>query len=320
MNEIVPDRSIHHIFIIQFSYFYINTDLPHFSPTTNLAEKRVKMMKEITFKAFAITHEIDLNKIAIHCGIPKKFTWEQPLILRGNILNTILKKNMDETQMVLVFSFGSVVFINQSSSKEIRDFFQFIQTFEPDLDIKNAYRYTDDYSLHIMETESLELTDEYVVVPEYEVFHPELISTVLAKSVALEKTEEQLGKIHDTLETMIDRLEKGKLRIGNKELARTTAKIVRHEYNTLAYIMILDKPDITWSSSTANEFYDRMLEFFELNDRYKILKSKTDILYNIMDGFSTISHSIRGLFVEWIIVSLILFEIVLTLLGIAGWI
>jgi required for meiotic nuclear division protein 1 len=285
-----------------------------------IAEKRVKIMKEFTFKAFAITHEIDLNKIAIHCGIPKKFTWEQPLILRGNILNTILKKNMDETQMVLVFSFGSVVFINQSSSKEITDFFQFIQAFEPDLDIKNAYRYTDDYSLHIKETESLELTDEYVVVPEYEVFHPELISTVLAKSVALEKTEEQLGKIHDTLETMIDRLEKGKLRIGNKELARTTAKIVRHEYNTLAYIMILDKPDITWSSSTANEFYDRMLEFFELNDRYKILKSKTDILYNIMDGFSTISHSIRGLFVEWIIVSLILFEIVLTLLGIAGWI
>ncbi|MDQ7864834.1 hypothetical protein RCO48_38190 [Peribacillus frigoritolerans] len=42
--------------------------------------------------------------------------------------------------------------------------------------------------------------------------------------MALEKTEEQLGKIHDKLEAMIDRLEKGKLRIGNKELARTTAK------------------------------------------------------------------------------------------------
>ena len=117
---------------------------------------------------------------------------------------------------------------------------------------------------------------------------------------------------------MIDRLEKGKLRIGNKELARTTAKIVRHEYNTLAYIMILDKPDITWTSSTAGEFYEKMMEFFELNDRYKILKNKTEILYNIMDGFSTISHSIRGLFVEWVIVILILFEIVLTLLELAG--
>jgi required for meiotic nuclear division protein 1 len=281
-------------------------------------KKRVVNMRDLTFKAFAITNEIDLNKIAVHCGIPKKFTWEEPLILRGEILKSILFKNVDESQMVLVFSFGSIVFINHSTPNEITAFLNYLYSFEPDIDVKRADRYSDDYSLHIKETESIELTDEYVVVPEYESYYPELISTVLAKSVALEKTEEQLGHINDKLETMIDRLEKGKLRIGNKELARTTAKIIRHEYNTLAYIMILDKPDITWTSSTAGEFYDRMLEFFELNDRYKILKSKTEILYNIMDGFSTISHSIRGLFVEWIIVILILFEIVLSLLGIAG--
>lgn len=275
-------------------------------------------MVDLSFKAFAITNEIDLNKIAVHCGIPKKFTWEEPLILRGDILKSILYEDVDDTQMVLVFSFGSIVFINHTTPNDITALLNYLHSFEPDIEVKNADRYSDDYSLHIKETESIELTDEYVVVPEYESYYPELISTVLAKSVALEKTEEQLGQIHDKLETMIDRLEKGKLRIGNKELARTTAKIVRHEYNTLAYIMILDKPDITWTSSTAGEFYDKMLEFFELNDRYKILKSKTEILYNIMDGFSTISHSIRGLFVEWIIVILILFEIVLSLLGIAG--
>jgi required for meiotic nuclear division protein 1 len=276
-------------------------------------------VKEITFKAFAITNEIDLNKIAIHCGIPKKFTWEQPLILKGQILESILYQKVAESQMVLVFSFGSIVFINHTNDDEIIRLFHYIHSFEPDFEVEHAGRYTDDYCLHISEKESIELTDEYVVVPEYEDFYPELISTVIAKSVALEKTEEQLGKIHDKLETMIDRLEKGKLRIGNKELARTTAKIVRHEYNTLAYIMILDKPDITWTSSVAGDFYDRMVEFFELNDRYKILKSKTDILYNIMDGFSTISHSIRGLFVEWIIVTLIVVEIALTILQIGGW-
>ena len=276
-------------------------------------------MKSMTFKAFAITNEIDLNKIALHCGIPKKFTWEEPLILKGEILKSLFNKDVGESQSVLVFSFGSVVFINHAQPDEIRNFFNYIQSFEPDVDTNNASRYTDDYSLHPGESDYLELTDEYVIAPEYETFYPELISTVLAKSVALEKTEEQLGKILDLLETMIDRLEKGKMRVGNKELARTTAKIVRHEYNTLAYIMILDKPDITWTSSTASEFYDRLTEFFELNDRYKILKSKTEILYHILDGFSTISHSIRGLFVEWIVVILIVIEILITVLQIGGW-
>lgn len=274
----------------------------------------------MTFKAYAIASEIDLNKIAIQCGIPKKFTWEEPLTLKGDVLKTILHQEVDDSQTVLVFSFGSVVFINNKHSDAIKNFFSYIQSFEPEIDLKSTDRYMDDYSLHFSETEHIELTDEYVVVPEYENFYPELISTVLAKSVALEKTEEQLGKILDKLETMVDRLEKGKLRIGNKELARTTAKIVRHEYNTLAYIMILDKPDITWTSSNASEFYDKMIEFFELNDRYKILKSKTEILYNIMDGFSTISHSIRGLFVEWVVVILIVIEILLTVLQILGWI
>ncbi|WP_040205973.1 RMD1 family protein [Neobacillus jeddahensis] len=277
-------------------------------------------MEATTYKAFAITNEIDLNKIAIHCGIPKKFTWEQPLILRDDILQSILYKDMTDNQQVQVFSFGSIVFINHFDASDITGLLYFLHSFEPDIEIELADKYTDDYCLHIKETETIELTDEYVVVPSYESYYPELISTILAKSVALEKTEEQLGKIHDKLETMIDRLEKGSLRIGNKELARTTAKIVRHEYNTLAYIMILDKPEITWTSSTAGEFYDRMVDFFELNDRYKILKSKTDILYNIMDGFSTISHSIRGLFVEWTIVTLIVAELLLTILEIVGWI
>jgi hypothetical protein len=37
-----------------------------------------------------------------------------------------------------------------------------------------------------------------------------------------------------------------------------------------------------------------------------------------MEGFSTISHSMRGLFVEWIIVILIVVEVGLTVLQIAG--
>jgi len=59
-----------------------------------------------------------------------------------------------------------------------------------------------------------------------------------------------------------------------------------------------------------------MSSFIELNDRYSILKNKTEILYNMMDGFSTISHSMRGIFVEWVIVILIVAEVVLMMVEI----
>ena len=132
---------------------------------------------------------------------------------------------------------------------------------------------------------------------------------IIAKSVALERIEEKLGKILDDLEFKIDSLEKGRLGIGNRELARTTSRIVRHEYNTIAYVMILDKPDITWTNSEAAAFYEGMSEFFELNDRYEVIRSKTEILRNIIEGLSSISHSIRGLFVEWVIVVLMILDL-----------
>ncbi|WP_135554795.1 RMD1 family protein [Paenibacillus cymbidii] len=276
-------------------------------------------MNDVIFKAFAVTNEIDLNKIALDCGIPKKFTWEEPLILKGEALEMIVRRSVDESQKALVFSFGSVVFVNDASREWFLPFVRYLRTFEPNIDETDADRYTDDYRLRTIAEGTAELTDEYVVVTEIEPFHEEMIATVLAKSVALEKIEEQLGKIHDKLETMIDRLDKNNLRLGKKELARTTAAIMRHEYNTISYIMILDKPDITWTSSSAGDFYDRMLEFFEMNDRYAIIKSKTEMLYRIMEGFSTISHSTRGLFIEWIIVLLILSELALAVVQLTGW-
>ena len=57
-----------------------------------------------------------------------------------------------------------------------------------------------------------------------------------------------------------------------------------------------------------------MSEFFELNDRFEILKSKTDILGNIIDGFSSISHSMRSLFIEWVVVILIVLEVILMII------
>jgi len=267
-------------------------------------------LREMVFNAYAVTNEIDLNKIAAECNIPKKYTWEEPLILYGDILGSIIQRKLKNDQKVLIFSFGSVVFINMDSSSILK-FLEYLKKFKADIDLKNWSAYSDDYELHVGGVEEMELTDKYVIVPHYEMFYPELISIVLAKSVALEKTEEQLGGILDKLETMIDNLEKGSLRIGNKQLARTIARVTRHEYNTINYIMILDKPDITWVNSDAEEFYDKMSEFFELNDRFEIMKSKTDILNNIIGGFSSISHSIRGLFVEWVIVILIIIEVLL---------
>ena len=270
-------------------------------------------MNDLKFKAYAVTNEIDLNKIAVECNIRKKYTWEEPLLLQDEVLRIIIGEQPGEDEKILVFSFGSIVFIN-STKQHTELLMRYLKSIKSDIDIGRYDKFQDDYVLHPVEGEEIEFTDRYVQIPKMALFHPLLISIVIAKSVALERIEEQLGKILDDLESKIDNLEKGKLNIGNKEIAKTTSRIVRHEYNTIAYIMILDKPDITWINSDAADFYEKMAEFFELNDRYEVIKSKTEILKSIIDGFASISHSIRGLFVEWVIVLLIVIEVVLMVL------
>ena len=270
-------------------------------------------MIHFEFKAYAVLNEIDLNKIAVSCGIPKKYTWEEPLILHDGLLQKILGRDYEEGCRVFVFSFGCIVLVNVPES-EMPPLLKYIREFEPELDLNNWSRYSDEYELRAEPEGRLKITDAYAIVPKYEFFYTELAATIIAKSVAMEKTEFELGKIFDRLETMIDRLEHGQLHVGNRELARTTARVTRHQYNTVSYIMILDKPDITWSNSDASLFYEKMSDFFELNDRYTILTKKADILNNIINGFSSISHSIRGLFVEWIIVALIVVEVILMIM------
>ena len=274
------------------------------------------LMADLKFTTFAVANEIDLNKIADACGIKKRYAWEEPLLLQGDVLDQVMVEGLPVSARVFVFSFGSIVLINLNQPQTER-FIRYLASLFPAIDPEKYKVYQEEYALHVAEgankasETALRLTDRYVQVPVLQPFHPDLIAVVLAKSAALERIEFQLGKILDALESEIDRLEKGRLRIGNKELAQTTARIVRHEYNTLAYIMILDKPDITWASSEAAVFYDQLAAFFELDARHEVIKSKTEILKGIMDGFTTISQSIRGLFVEWVIVLLIVFEVVL---------
>lgn len=269
------------------------------------------------FKAYSVANEIDLNKIAQDCNIPKKYTWEEPLVMTSVVLDRLFGWQVSEDVKAFIFSFGTFVTIDFSLDEDNR-LLQYLKGIEHEINLKEWNRYSDEYELKIDESlvadAPFSFTDELLEVASFEPAYQEVVSTVIAKSVALERVEENMKNILDRIESMVERLEKGRFRLSDKKLAKTIAQVLRHEYSTIAYIMILDRPDLTWDSHINSDLYDQMAEFFELSDRYEIIKTKTDILNNIIDGFATISHSMRGVFIEWLIVILIVAEVVLMLL------
>lgn len=262
--------------------------------------------------AWSVSKEIDLNALAKSFGIPKRFTWEEPISLYGELLSNLIEEEISQDARVLLFSFGSIVLLN-GEEVWVDKITEYLYKNRLCKLLENWRNFTDDYEL--CEVQGTDHCDDSMAhLHLISLYHIELSAVVLAKSVALERNELQIEQILNRAESLIERLENGKTRMGDKKLGIISASVLRHEYDSVSYVLILDKPDITWTMSDANEYYETLSILFELSDRYEILKQKTDTLRHIVEGFTAVNHGTRSYVMEVIIIILILIEVVLMIL------
>jgi uncharacterized Rmd1/YagE family protein len=266
-------------------------------------------MRHTEFKALVIGDELNLNRIAQHFGYEKKLKWEEALLLKDKALQGIIRQTEDKT--VYIYHFGSIVYLN-FQHHEIMDVIKYLKNIEPGIYDNNAYRYVDDYMLETDENSELAISNDGMVVDEV-TYHSEIVATILAKSVALEKIETEVDRLMDEIEFVIQNLNQGKLAVSDERLAKLSASILGFKLNTISYIMVLDKPDITWINEDAASLFSELSKLFELNDRYGKMRHKIEALMDITEVFSGLVHSKRGTRLEWAVIILIMIEIVLSL-------
>jgi uncharacterized Rmd1/YagE family protein len=179
-----------------------------------------------------------------------------------------------------------------------------------------SLRYRDDYTLQVDENARMSVSDDCAVMPRFERSFADIICFVIAKSAALERIEEKVDQVLDDMEGLISRLSRGKLSIPDRELARLASTILNFKYSSIAHVMVLDKPEITWEEPEADRLYLTMANIFELNQRYQEIRHKSETLLDITEVFSSLSHARRAARLEWIIIVLILIEIVIFVLEI----
>lgn len=267
-------------------------------------------MDSAEFKAVVLSNEISLNKIAEHFGINKKFKWEDPLALNESFLKGIIRE--PEKKLVYIYHFGSIVFINLAHH-EIMDIIQYLKRIEKNLHSETPFHFVDDYRIDIVSQETFAVNNDFMIVPEAKSYYLEIVSTVLAKSVALEKIEAGIEVLSDEIEDIVELLAKGHLKLSEEQLAKIWSKILGFKYNTISYIMLLDKPEITWINEEAENLFNQLSKLFELEDRYTNIRHKTETLSDITEAFGSLTHTKRSNRLEWMIILLFLFEILLTI-------
>ena len=268
-------------------------------------------MQSLEFLAVSVAQELNLNQFARHFGIEKKFKWEDTLSLKDHQLKGIISDH--HNKIVYIFHFGCLVSIN-CSKHDLSDLYNYLCKIDSTLvKTQEHFKYIDSFRVELNKDKELEVHHNYMVTPRLLEHYPQIIAIVLARSVALDRIEENIEKVSDDIEKIIEYLDQGNLNIGDNKLAKLSARVLRYKYNTISYVMVLDKPDITWYKEDAEILFMQLAELFELQERYENLRHKTETIMDITEVFTILTHAKRGTKLEWMIIILIAFEIVISL-------
>jgi uncharacterized Rmd1/YagE family protein len=243
---------------------------------------------------------------------------------------------------VIVFKYGSVVFINvpqslQSqliprikahSTKPLATGFEHDDMYGILLDesmrqsasestnqsadeaMSNAMAKGDDGIIHA----------DYIKLSELDLNNVAVISTVMGQTVALDYYSDIVDQMLDTFTRLNSTVENtGKFSsMERADLFKVVASNNSVFIGLVARLGLLERSDTAWDHSSYGRIEESMRSEFELDDRFKNLEFKLNLIQHNTRFFIEILHNQKSNKLEWIIVFLIAFESGIMILDMSG--
>ena len=225
---------------------------------------------------------------------------------RDSVMLTI---NTEERRgHVVVFNYGSVVFVNVPQS--LRDWC--LDAFAPFCDdtIPDGFQPIEDYKMN--EGETVEIGFDSVKLPQLDGHNLAVIATVLAQSVALDhyaaKTDamlEAFTRLNSSVERtgVFSALEK-------RSLFRLVALNNTLFTDVIAKIGILERSNTAWKYLQYADVWEGLQDEFEIRDRFWKIEFKLNLIQQNSKFFLEVLATDKSNTLEWIIIALISIEIV----------
>jgi uncharacterized Rmd1/YagE family protein len=142
----------------------------------------------------------------------------------------------------------------------------------------------------------------------------QVVATVLARSVTLAYYESAIAESFDTVEPLARQLDEPRTSgRALKEVLRHIGSTLLVQQKVIGRVEIADKPDILWEQPDLERLYTRLDDEYELVERLATLDRKLELIERTAETTLDLLQARRTLRVEWYIVALIVFEVVLTL-------
>ncbi len=245
-------------------------------------------MNNKQFISFKLYSAIDLKKTASYFGLSNPESRDRCIIFESPQLEQIYKYKMHRKK-VYAFSFGCIVFEGMEID-ETGSFFDSLQFVIGEPDYKMLTRYREIHHIGINEKGSAHLWKESTEAFQLSEDTSYTIAFILAKSTALSKQESDIDILLHEADSYLDKFQRGILNTETRKFTATMARIIRFEKESAAGIRIFDRPARVGRSLMLRYVYDKLSEYYELEDRYDILEKKAAELRSIVRSYTSIRY------------------------------
>ncbi|SHI22307.1 RMD1 family protein [Desulfosporosinus lacus] len=240
-------------------------------------------MDKVILNTYKVATRLPLAQIALFIRLRQDVGWKEYIKFDSADIEKILKY-ASENKAVYLYKYGCITFINFNQD-EIAIFLEYLRTLFVDLDYELLSKFNENHEMVLSREAYVNLWEGDEVKFPYQQYVDDIAATVLAKSTELYKIETELSEVLDEAGTFIMQLNKGHLSANSKKVASTLAKSIRFKYRSIESIRLLDRPSEFKKTIESRQIFDKLSEYFELNERYTALSNQMDILDSITGDY-----------------------------------
>lgn len=229
---------------------------------------------------------------------------------RYRVTKTLAFAHYEQDRYVVVHDFGAVVFFD--FGKDERE--GFMNKLLGALPPEPHPPLLEDYLVEVREGADASVKFDRVIVPSLDPVVVELLSIIVAQSVAMDYYEEDVRAAYRRVEGFAATLvEKGSIKLGARELNRFIGSVLAVRNQIAMTLSLLDEPPATWEKELYDRLYRALRNAFEIEDRHQTIEYKIQLIQQNLEIMVNLAQTRRGHLLEITVIVLIAFEIVLGL-------
>lgn len=212
--------------------------------------------------------------------------------------------------VAVLFRYGVAVFFDVAAMEEV----SFLERLRPLVTHPYEKPETEEIGIAVEPQAKDGVRPGSVVFEECTIERLQLVADILSKSVLLALYEARVAAEFDRVEPLAaDLAERGRIPGHERALLKDIGAMLLIESRMVGRAEISEKPELLWDHPSLEGLFARLQDEFEIRERHQALERKLNLLSHTAQSVQQMLSARHGIRVEWYIVILIVFEILLTL-------